>query len=880
MPAAPAQSQEVVIPLNDVTKRVLDNGLTLLVKEDHSAPVATVNVWVKTGYFNETTEWAGISHLLEHMFFKGTPTRPVGKIQDEVKSCGGYWNAGTIYDHTNYYIVLPSSEINRALDIEADALLHSNFPQEEIDKEQEVVIQEILRKYDNPGAMVWEKMMDLLYANHYLGRWRMGQPEQVRRMDREVLVGYYTDRYRPENIILSIVGDVDTDAVLAEAARLLGPMPKGELKHHASPPEPEQTALRFRQDTMDVAQTYLAIGFQAPPVLHEDEHAAEVLSYVLGSGKSARLYREIKERSGLAHSISAGYYALPSAGAFYIEAELDADKIDETRRAIFREIERLKQQPPAAAELERIKARIEYSFLSSMEDVSGQSNNLAYYESLGDYNLLNDYVARLRAVTPEDVQRAAQKYLLIDKAAMQELRPEDKKDDATAAQVEASLREAVAETQFEAQAQTTSAARAAAPAPQSPAQDAPVSLHTLSNGAQVIIKERHRLPLVSVGVYFTGGRWAETADTAGLTSLMLSASLKGTTTRSAEDIQNEIESLGTAIGASALPDYSAWGFSALSRNLAPALDILADVVLNPTFPEQEIEKERQTQLAQIVKTQDSMYAYPFILARRAAYGDHPYGLSSDGREDSVQALTRQQILDAYENLINADGAVLAVVGDVDTGAVLALLEQKFGALPKRAARPAPPPPPVMAQGENIVERNKSQSAQAFAFPAVDAGSPDVPALNILRNIASGMGGRLYDEVREKRNLAYTVVAFLELNKYGGILLNYAATSPENEQQARDLMLQEWKKLAAGEISETEFENSKRYSIGIYQIQLQSNSDLRSQYVRSMYLERGLDYVENFTDLISAVTMDDVKRAAAAHTNHDSAALGVIRAVSE
>jgi len=489
MPAAPAQSQEVVIPLNDVTKRVLDNGLTLLVKEDHSAPVATVNVWVKTGYFNETTEWAGISHLLEHMFFKGTPTRPVGKIQDEVKSCGGYWNAGTIYDHTNYYIVLPSSEINRALDIEADALLHSNFPQEEIDKEQEVVIQEILRKYDNPGAMVWEKMMDLLYANHYLGRWRMGQPEQVRRMDREVLVGYYTDRYRPENIILSIVGDVDTDAVLAEAARLLGPMPKGELKHHASPPEPEQTALRFRQDTMDVAQTYLAIGFQAPPVLHEDEHAAEVLSYVLGSGKSARLYREIKERSGLAHSISAGYYALPSAGAFYIEAELDADKIDETRRAIFREIERLKQQPPAAAELERIKARIEYSFLSSMEDVSGQSNNLAYYESLGDYNLLNDYVARLRAVTPEDVQRAAQKYLLIDKAAMQELRPEDKKDDATAAQVEASLREAVAETQFEAQAQTTSAARAAAPAPQSPAQDAPVSLHTLSNGAQVIIKD-------------------------------------------------------------------------------------------------------------------------------------------------------------------------------------------------------------------------------------------------------------------------------------------------------------------------------------------------------------------------------------------------------
>ena len=469
---AAAQSHEVVIPLDDVTKRTLDNGLTILVKEDHAAPVATVNVWVKTGYFNETDEWTGISHLLEHMFFKGTPTRPVGKIQDEVKSVGGYWNAGTIYDHTNYYIVLPSSEINRALDIEADALLNSNFPQQEIDKEQEVVIQEILRKYDRPDAMVWEKMMDLLYTRHHLGRWRMGEPGQVRRMERDVLVGYYTDRYRPENIVLAIVGDVDTDTVLAEAERLFGPMPKGELKHHASPPEPEQDALRYRQDTMDVTQTYLAIGFQAPPVLHGDEHAVEVLSYLLGMGKSARLYREIKERAGLVYDIGAGYYSLPSVGTFYIEAELDADNIEAARAAVFREIERVKRLPPAAAELERIKARIEYGFLASMEDVSGQSSNLAYYESLGDYNLLNEYVARLRAVTPEDVQRAARQYLRIDKAAVQELRPPDRQDGATAEQVAESLRRAVADAQFEAPA-------AAAPAGQQPAQEAPGHAHTL-----------------------------------------------------------------------------------------------------------------------------------------------------------------------------------------------------------------------------------------------------------------------------------------------------------------------------------------------------------------------------------------------------------------
>lgn len=869
-------SREAVIPLDSVTRHILDNGMTVLVKEDHAAPVATVNVWVKTGYFNETSEWTGISHLLEHMFFKGTPTRPVGRIQDEVKSSGGYWNAGTIYDHTNYYIVLPSSEINRALDIEADALLNSTFPQEEISKEQEVVIQEILRKYDNPGAMVWEKMMDLLYTRHYIGRWRMGTPEQVRRMDRAVLADYYTARYRPENIVLAIAGAVDTPAVLAEAERLFGAMPRGELKHHASPPEPEQSALRFRQDSMDVTQTYLAIGFQAPPALHPDEHATEVLSHLLGAGKASRLYRELKERAGLVHDIATGYYALPSVGTFYIEAELDAEKIDLARRAVFREIERVKRQPPDAAELERIKARIEYAFLASMEDVSGQANNLAYYESLGDFNLLNEYVARLRAVTPEAVQRAAAQYLQIEKAAIQELRPPDKTDETTADSVEQSLREAVAELQPAPAAD----APAAKPAPDlpAPAQDAPAQVRTLSNGVTVIVKQRPRLPLVSAGIYFPGGRWAETPDTTGLTSLMLNASLKGTKTRSAEDIQNQIEGLGASLSASALPDYSAWVFSSLSRNFAPALDILADVVLNPEFPDAEIAKERDSQIAQIVKTRDSMFNYPFILARSAAFGDHPYGLPANGTQETVAALTREQVADAWKSLVNAEGAVIVIVGDISADAAVELLESKFASLPRGAVRQAPPPPPPMAAREIVDSRNKSQTAQAFVLPAPDAAHPDAPAFTVLRNVASGMGGRLYDEVREKRNLAYTVAAYLELNRLGGAVINYAATSPENEQQARDLILVEWDKMARGEISAEEFENASRFTIGIYQIQLQANADLRAQYARNAFLGRNPDFVDQYADLIRAVTLDDVKRVAAT-LQGSPAPLGAIRAAA-
>ena len=860
---AASQSPEVVIDLQNVTKRVLDNGMTVLVKEDHAAPVATVNVWVKTGYFNETDQWTGISHLLEHMFFKGTPTRPVGRIQDEVKSSGGYWNAGTIYDHTSYYIVLPSSEINHALDIEADALINSNFPQEELDKEHEVVIQEILRKYDTPGAMVWERMMDLAFTEHYIRRWRMGSPEQVRAMDRDVLVGYYTDRYRPENIVLVIVGDVDTDAVLAEAGRLFGAMARGELKHHASPPEPPQTEFRYRQDTGDITQTYIAMGFHAPSALDDDEHAVEVLANILGAGKSSRLFRALKERAGLVNTVSAGYYSLPGVGVLYVEAELDEQDPGAARNAVFVEIERLKAAPPAQAELDKIKTRIEYDFLSAMEDVSGQASNLAYFEALGDFNLLNEYVSRLRAVTAEDVQRAAQKYLNIENCSIQEIRPEADKDDTDTARAESAIHNAVAEADIHV------------------AEDgAPLVVQKLSSGATVVIKQRTRLPLVSAGVYFPGGRIWETPDTAGLTRLMLRASLKGTATRSAEQIQDEIAALGASVGATAQNDYSSWAFSVLNRNFAPLLDLIADVILNPAFPEAEIEKERDSQLAQLVREQDSMFSYPLNLARRAIYGDHPYGLSADGLEEAVTALTREQIVQRHRELVRGGGALIVVVGDVDPDAVVKLLESKLAALPADSAPPAAAPAPDYSVGETVVERNKSQTAQAFAFPAVGADSEDLPALGILRNIASGMGGRLYDEVREKHNLAYTVVAYLDTNSDGGILINYAATSPENEQKARDLMIAEWSKMAAGDVTQEEFENAKKYTLGIFQIGLQSNGDLRSQYARDFFTGRGLDFVDRYPDMLRAVTIEDVKNAAARYAAPDGMALGVVRATPD
>lgn len=863
----------------DVTRKILDNGMTVLVKEDHAAPVATVNVWVKTGYFNEADQWTGISHLLEHMFFKGTERRPVGKIQDEVKSVGGYWNAGTIYDHTNYYIVVPSGEILRAMDIEADALLNSTFPQEELDKEQEVVIQEILRKYDRPDAMTWEKMIALSFKNHHIGRWRMGSPEQVRAMDREVTVKYYSDNYRPENIVLVVVGDVNTKEILSEAEKLFGIMPRGELNRFTSPAETEQKELRYGIDKSDITQAYATLGFHAPHALHEDEYAVSVLADLLGNGISSRLYRELKERSGIVNTISAGHYSLPDVGVFYIEAELEPDKLDEARNAIFAEIEKIKLRAPEPYELEKIKTALEFGLLSSLEEVGGQSTTLAYYESLGDYNLLNEYVEKLRAVTPEDVRKAAIKYLTPEKCSLQEMVPMNYDSPSrTAEEIYSGINKFLSNFTYD--APESAAVRIPTAKVVTDVKDmasnGALEITTLSNGMKLVVVERPRLPLVSMGIFFEGGQSFEEKTTAGISKLALSVSLKGTATHSAEELQDIAALLGVAIGADAYNDYSAYLMSCLSRNMPAALELIADVIINPSFPAEEIEKERQSQLARILKTKDSMYAYPLSLARQTAFPDHSYGLPGEGFNETVSAFSRDALVAAHRRLTSGAPFVI-VVGDVKKSSVIAMMEESFGNFELKNEMGSAAKSPEFKGGEVVEERMKSQSAQAFAFPAVPAGSEITPALNILRNIASGMGGRLYDEVREKNNLAYTVTASLSLNKNGGLLISYAATLPENEERARTLMLEVWKSLAAGVISEEEFVNSVNYTVGIHKISLQGNADFRDQMARNYFMGRGLDYLEKFPALVESVTIEKLKEVAAEYLYPGEMALGVIRA---
>lgn len=271
-----------------VRRTVLPNGLKVLVRQDRSAPVVAIVTYVSAGYFDETDDVIGIAHVLEHMYFKGTPTRGVGEIARQTKAAGGYLNAATIYDHTSYYTVLPSSGFEEGLDVQFDAYANSLIAADELARELEVIIQEAKRKSDNPGAVATETLYELMHDRHRIRRWRIGREPGLRALTRDAMMQFYRNFYHPANTVLCIVGDVDPDAVVRAVTARYGALPAGMPERSVGPEENESASFRYREWTGDIGQTQVAFGWRTPATLHRDTPALDILSTVLAGGRASR----------------------------------------------------------------------------------------------------------------------------------------------------------------------------------------------------------------------------------------------------------------------------------------------------------------------------------------------------------------------------------------------------------------------------------------------------------------------------------------------------------------------------------------------------------------------------------------------------------------
>jgi len=858
--------------------RTLDNGLTVLVREDHSAPVVAVVTYVKAGYFDEPDDVVGISHVLEHMYFKGTARRGPGQIARETKDAGGYLNAGTIYDHTSYYTVLPSSSLEQALDIQADALQHSAIDADELARELQVIIQEAKRKLDNPSAVAQETLFATMFDEHRMRRWRIGTADVLERFTRADVERFYRGMYRASNTILVVAGDVQPERVFALAQQYYGGMDGTAVERGSWPQEPARRGLRYRELSGDIAQSHMEWGWRTPSALHPDTAALDVLAIAVGQGRASLLYRHVRDAGAVA-SVHTYNYTPGDVGVFGISAELDprdtADAFERTAEVLHDVL----AHGFTDADVERARNILDARLLRRTETAEGQANLLAEWQALGDWKLVSSYRAQALAVTREMLQDVARRYLDPDDATVLLYRPQRAQPFAAdAAALRAHMRAANAPLP-----------RSEAPVPAAPAVFAsPLRPERIEDGvhfyvvdegrARVIVKPRRTAPLVSIALYCTGGILTETADAAGITGLMARTSVKGTRQRSGVQLAEASEALGASISPGVGSDTLDWSISVPAHHFARGAALLLECALEPSFPEAEAERERKLALADLEQLRDDMYAYPMRMALATAFAGHAYGFSIAEIEAGLRSVSVEALRAWHAERVLAGAPHVFVVGDVeDADAAAAVIEAQLrGRLhAPHGAHAQTPHWPDTAQ-QRVEQRDKAQTAVAIAFPGPPRNHRDVHALQLLSSAISGLGGRLFEELRSRRSLAYSVTASPLARWLGGAFVAYIGTAPEREEEARTELVRELVRTTREPLDEAELERARRYLIGTWQIRQQTHGRQLADLAGAVLLGEGLKELREYEERLRAPGVEDVRAAAERWIRPERAVEGVIR----
>ncbi len=868
----------------DTHREVLPNGLTVLIRRDTSAPVVAIVTYVKAGYFDETDDIVGIAHVLEHMFFKGTPRRGVGDIARETKANGGYLNAHTIYDHTSYYTVLPSAALAQGLDIQFDAYANSVIDADELGRELEVIIQEAKRKRDSPHAVAIESLYALLHDAHRIRRWRIGEEDALRALTRDQLMAFYRYWYRPSNTILSIVGDVDPEIVRREVLQRHGAMDSGVPARAPGPVESTLPGFRLRDWTGDIAQQQLAFGWRAPDITHPDSAALDLAGVALGTGRASRLYRAVRERQ-LASSVSAWNYTAGDVGVFVTGAEAPTAHALDATVQLWREVQAARTLGFRTSEIVRAQRITEARWLRRLESMDGQASYLATWEADGGLDVGANYYDRVMSMRADQLHGAMERHLDPAQVSIVSYRPTGSEPLAADPDV---LRLLLRDVE--------GVGSSVLPAPEMPS---PLSVPTVSAaavhatpkavrvidgvhvyetalGVPLLILPRPGAPITNIGIYQRGGSCVEAPGREGLARLTAQSMLKGTSWRSGARIAEAAEELGASIGVSASLESLGWSLSIPTRHLGVATELLADVLQHATFPADGVETERTLAIAEVARMRDDMFRWPMRLATAAAYGTHPYARSVIGTDQSLATINADEARAFHASHIVNAASVIAVVGNVDPVDVAALCGREFDQLTWQddVAPTSMPWTDVALTVDDA--REKQQTALALLFPGPTRRDPARFATHVLSAIASGLGGRFFEQLRDKQSLAYTVMAYPVERRESGSFAAYIATSPAREDEARAGLLSEFAKLRAAPPTAEELERARRYLIGTHAIAQQSGGSVLGDMVDAWLFGEGLHELREFETRIRAVTGDDVQRIAQRYFDPARVVEGVVR----
>lgn len=830
------ETESLEFPRTTASARTLSNGLEVIVKEDHSAPVVSLQAWCRAGSIHEG-DWlgAGLSHFLEHMLFKGTEKRGGNEIAQTVQNAGGYINAYTSFDRTVYWIDAPTSGAETCLDVLCDVVGYAQVDADEFASEADVIRREIAMGEDNPEQVLGKALFRTAYSVHPCRYPVIGYLDLFNQLDRDALYAYYREKYSPDNIFLVVAGDIDEDAVIDQVEKALGGLERRRRSPVVLPDEPEQLGLRHEEVEFPTDLFRGRLAWPIPNGNHADVPALDLMVDILGGGRSSRLYRAIREEKQLAHSISAYAYTPSFAGQMVIGFDTDPDKAEAAEEAIFEEVELFKTRGVTGDELEKAKRQALSSQFSTLTDMRSQASDLGSNWLLTrNLDYTRDYVRGLQEVDAATIEQAANQYFTPERFTRVTMIPADEKKER--------------------------------PKRVRPKRSEDIRKVVLENGLIVLLLADERVPFVRAQGVFRGGLLSETAANNGITRLMARLLTKDTKHRSAAEVASVIESVGGSISSSIGNNTFGVSVSAMRPDLGLVTDLLGETLLEPAFLDDAIDKEKNFQISRIKAEADRPFTVAMKRLRHEIYGNHPYGLEASGTEETVATLGRDGVLSHHARLVKGGNGVVGVFGDLDLDRAEDLIRSRFadslGSGEREFTEENLFPLPTDYAGSFELKHEKEQAVLLIGFRTVDLTHDDNPALEMIDEACSDMASRLFIRIREELGLAYSVGATRMVGLEPGMIVFYASTAPEKLDLVEKEMLDEIDLMVNEGLEESEFERAKASWLGRESIHLQGVKELASTATIDELVGLGWDHYRKTPEIVAALTREQVRQAAA------------------
>lgn len=826
--------------------------------ENPASPVVTVQAWISRGSVYETEKLAGISHFLEHSLFKGTKNRKVGEIALEIETCGGEINAFTSFEETVYYTTLGSRYFEKGMDIIADAVQNPTFDPEEMLREREVILEEIKRSQDSPYRTVSHNLWKTAFPDSPYGRPVLGFESTVKNIDHKTLKAYFTKNYHAGSTCIFIVGDIDKKEAFSMAQQKFGKMKK--QKNVSIPKVPVYSQAKKPRIILaekDLKECSIQIAWPTPPMEDSRIPALDVLCTALGQGESCVLYQHLVKDTKVALDVNMGLIATARCGMAVIGLQVTPENFEKAIQETMNLLHHLVPKGIQETEMERVKSSLESEVVAGKETVEGYARRLGYYTiQFGDPESEQKYLNSILAVQKNSCDEALSS-LLQTKPVMSAIHPLNFKVDSK---------------------RITEILNSTPKKVISKKESTPQLELKKKSSVRFVEKWMGHLPIVAVKMIFPGGNREESQDKLGVGTLLQRVWTSGTPHFNSKQIAYQLDSLGASINGYVGRHTMGLSVEFLSKQWSAVKPLLSEILLHPTFPQDEFETEKEILLQDIRSERDTPGQICQLNFVNSLYENHPYGRSSLGKESTVASLTTQDLKDFYRDFIHQSEVVVSTVGHFDKGSWEMEIAELLHQLPKEGKKAQKSFPLKRKENLSVVLAKKeplSQSHMIIGFLGPDLHNPDRFALKLLNSCLSGQGGRLFLELRDKQSLAYTVAPLHSENPDAGMFGVYIGCSPEKLPIAIHGIRKELEKTLDKAMSAKELARAKQYWIGRFELEMQRFSSQSMIFGLDEAYGLGYDYSLKIADKIKSITAEEIRQTAEKYLQLDKATLSIV-----